>query len=115
MQGRCPLARSTPDAPRRYLSTANHLPNRSRALILQANAAARRLLGEPLVGRHWQELVIPGSHDDVQPVLEMIRAAGEVVSRFRIPGADRRLVEFDSHTRIDGDMFVTTMRPIEPP
>src|SRR5690242_10080772 len=30
LQGRCPLAPSTPDAPRRYLSTANHLPYRSR-------------------------------------------------------------------------------------
>jgi PAS domain-containing protein len=85
-----------------------------RGLILAANPAAARLLGERLVGRHWQELVIPGSEDDVQPVLDMLRTAGEAVSRFRMPGSDGRLVEFDSHTRVDGDVLETTMRPTSP-
>jgi PAS domain-containing protein len=82
-----------------------------RGLILEANQAATELLGWQLAGRHWQELVTPGSHEQVQPVLDMLRAAGEVVSRFRIPAADGCLVEFDSHTRVDGDDFITTMRP----
>lgn len=85
-----------------------------RGFILEANPAAIRLLGEPLVGRHWQELVIPGSEDQVQPVLDLVRTAGEAVSRFRMPGSDGRLVEFDSHTRVDGDVLETTMRPTEP-
>jgi hypothetical protein len=29
-----------------------------------------------------------------------------------MPASDGRLVEFDSHTRIDGDRFETTMRPL---
>lgn len=84
-----------------------------RALIIAANAAARDLLGDPLVGRHWQEIVTPGTQQDVQPVLDMIRAMGEAVSRFRIPAADGRLVEFDSHTCVDGGWFETTMRPTD--
>jgi PAS domain-containing protein len=83
-----------------------------RGLILDADRAAVELLGEPLVGRHWQELVTPGSQDQVATVLDIIRAAGEVVSRFRLPAADGQLVEFDSHTRIDGDEFETVMRPL---
>ena len=82
-------------------------------LILDANRPALALLGEPLVGRHWQELVTPGSQDEVQTVLGIIRAAGEVVSRFRMPAADGQLVEFDSHTRLDGEEFESVMRPSE--
>ncbi len=85
-----------------------------RGLILAANPAAAQLLGERLVGRHWQELVIPGSEDEVQPVLDLLRTAGEAVSRFRMPGPDGRLVEFDSHTRVDGEVLETTMRATEP-
>jgi PAS domain-containing protein len=81
-----------------------------RGLILEANQAATDLLGQVLVGRHWHELATPGSHNEVQPVLDMLRSAGEVVSRFRLPAADGRLVDFDSHTRAVGDEFETTMR-----
>ena len=80
-------------------------------LILAANPAAIRLLGGPLVGRHWQDLVTPGSTAQVAPVLAMIREAGTAVSRFRMPAADGSLVEFDSHTRYADDQFITTMRP----
>lgn len=82
-----------------------------RGLILEANEAATTMLGEDLVGRHWHDLATPGSQDQVQPVLDMLRAAGEVASRFRLPAGDGRLVEFDSHTRVEGEDFVTTMRP----
>jgi hypothetical protein len=85
-----------------------------RGLIIDANAPAAELLGEPLVGRHWQELVTPGSQEDVQTVLGIIRSAGEVVSRFRMPDAEGQLVEFDSHTRLEGEEFETTMRPSQP-
>jgi PAS domain-containing protein len=81
-----------------------------RGLILEANQAATDLLGQVLVGRHWQELATPGSQSEVQPVLDMLRSAGEVVSRFRLPAADGRLVDFDSYTRAVGDEFETTMR-----
>lgn len=86
-----------------------------RGLILEANHASTELLGDVLVGRHWHELVIPGSQAQVEQVLGMLRAMGEVVSRFRLPIADGRLVEFDSHTRLDGEVFETTMRPTELP
>ena len=82
-----------------------------RGLILDANPAATALLGQTLVGRHWHELVTPGSQEDVQPVIDQLRSAGEVVSRFRIPASDGRLVDFDSYTRADGDDFETIMRP----
>ena len=81
-----------------------------RGLIVDANQAAVDLLGRTLVGQHWHELVTPGSQDEVQPVIDMIRAAGEVVSRFRLPASDGRLVDFDSYTRVAGDEFETIMR-----
>lgn len=84
-----------------------------RGLILAANPAAQHLLGGELIGRHWHELVTPGSTDEVEPVLAMLRTVGEAVSRFRMPGAGGRLIEFDSHTRLDDDVFTTTMRPTE--
>jgi PAS domain-containing protein len=83
--------------------------------ILEANEAAEAMLGQRLPGHHWQELVTPGSQDQVAQVLAVIREADEAVSRFRMPVADGSLLEFDSHTRADGDEFVTTMRPIAGP
>jgi PAS domain-containing protein len=83
-----------------------------RGLITEANRAATRLLGAHLAGRHWQDLVTAGSQDQVQLVLDLLRETGEAVSRFRMPASDGRLVEFDSHTRLDGDRFETTMRPL---
>jgi PAS domain S-box-containing protein len=84
-----------------------------RGLILEANRAAADLLGVELVGHHWHEFVTPGSQDQVQSVLDILRDTGEVVSRFRMPTSDGHLVEFDSHTRPVGDGFETTMRPLE--
>lgn len=81
-------------------------------LILSANGAALRLLGRSLVGRHWQDVVTPGSAAQVAPILEMIREAGASVSRFRLPAADGSLVEFDSRTDVHGDELVTVMRPV---
>jgi PAS domain-containing protein len=81
-------------------------------LIVDANEAASALLGSVLVGRHWQELVVPGTHDDVAEVIDLIRDTGEVLSRFRMPGPGGDLVEFDSWTRGDGDRFETRMRPV---
>ncbi|HUR01921.1 MAG TPA: hypothetical protein VM347_05235 [Nonomuraea sp.] len=82
-------------------------------LILSANQPAVRLLGGPLVGRHWQDLVTPGSTAQVAPILAMIREAGTAISRFRMPAANGSLVEFDSHTQYASDQFTTTMRPTD--
>ena len=85
-----------------------------RGLILEANRAATDLLGVELVGHHWHEFVTPGSQDQVQSVLDILRDAGEVASRFRLPTSDGHLVEFDSYTLPVGEEFETTMRPLEP-
>ncbi len=85
-----------------------------RGLIIEANPAAADLFGLELVGRHWHELVTPGSQGEVQPVLDILRDAGTVASRFRLPASDGRLVEFDSYTHPVGDEYETTMRAIEP-
>jgi PAS domain-containing protein len=79
--------------------------------ILAANDEAERLLGSDLVGRHWQELVTAGTTDQVAAVLRLIAEAGWAVSRFRMPGSDGYLFEFDSYTAVAGDAFVTIMRP----
>jgi PAS domain-containing protein len=84
-----------------------------RGLILGANQAAIDLLGVELVGHHWHEFVTPGSQDQVQSVLDLLRDVGPVASRFRLPTADGHLVEFDSYTRPVGSEFETTMRPLE--
>ncbi len=81
------------------------------ALIVEANEAARALLGHSLVGHHWQEFVTPGSTEQVAAMLAILAEVGGAESRFRIPGADGSLVEFDSYTRVDGDWFTTVMRP----
>ena len=83
------------------------------ALIIDANEAARRLLGSPLIGHHWQEFVTPGGTGRVAEFLPIIRRAGVVNSRFRMPREDGSLVEFDSHTEVHGDRFRTVMRPRE--
>ena len=81
------------------------------ALILEANQAAQVLLGSGLVGHHWQEFVIPGSTEQVSAMLAILAAVGAAESRFRMPGADGALVEFDSYTEVDGETFTTVMRP----
>jgi PAS domain-containing protein len=83
----------------------------AQALILEANDAAERLLGRPLVGRHWQEFVTPGTTEQVGDMLAILAETGGAVSRFRMPGADGRLVEFDSFTVVDGDTFTTVIAP----
>ena len=80
------------------------------ALIVDANEAARRLLGSPLIGHHWQEFVTPGGTGRVAEFLPIIRRAGVVNSRFRMPREDGSLVEFDSHTEVHGRRFRTVMR-----
>jgi PAS domain-containing protein len=79
--------------------------------ILEANPPAERLLGAQLVGQHWQDLVTPGTTDQVAAVLRLISEVGWAVSRFRMPGRDGYLFEFDSYTEVDGDQFITVMRP----
>ena len=78
--------------------------------IISANAAAETLLGPSLVGRHWQELVTPGTTDQVAAVLRLIAEVGWAESRFRMPGPDGYLFEFDSYTEVQGDTFETIMR-----
>jgi len=80
-------------------------------LIFEANDAARAALGAELVGQHWQELVTPGTTDQVAAVLRMIADSGWALSRFRMPGPDGYLFEFDSYTEVSGDTFLTVMRP----
>jgi hypothetical protein len=84
-----------------------------RGLILEANDAALRLINPGLVGRHWHEFVLPGSTEQVNTVIDMIRSAGWAVSRYRMPSADGSLIEFDSYTRVDGDVLTTVIRPID--
>ena len=81
------------------------------ALIVWANPAAVALLGMPLVGRHWQELVTPTTEDDVMPALAVIRDTGVAISRFRMPRADGSLFELDSYTHVDDAGFETVLRP----
>lgn len=81
------------------------------AFILEANVEACELLGHELAGHHWQDFVIPGSSDEVAIVLEILARAGEAESRFRMPRSDGTLVEFDTYTTVDGENFVTVMRP----
>jgi len=86
----------------------------AQALILDANDAARGLLGHDLVGHYWQDFVTPGSSDEVAVMLAILREVGAAESRFRMPRADGHLVEFDSYTAVEGEEFVTIMRPTEP-
>ena len=83
----------------------------AQALILEASESARQFLGHELVGRHWQDFVTPGTTDEVAVMLEILAAVGAAESRFRMPRSDGSLVEFDSYTTVDGDEFVTVMRP----
>jgi hypothetical protein len=83
----------------------------AQALILEANDAARELLGSDLVGHFWQEFVTPGSTDEVAAMLGILRAVGGAESRFRMPGPGGALVEFDSYTQVEGEQFTTFMRP----
>jgi PAS domain-containing protein len=79
--------------------------------ILEANPAAEQVFGRALVGRHWQELVTPGTTDQVATVLRLIEEVGWAVSRFRMPAPDGYLFEFDSYTEVAGATFVTIIRP----
>jgi hypothetical protein len=81
------------------------------ALIFEANEPAKAMLGSEIIGRHWQDLVIAGSADEVAAMLAILAEVGAAESRFRMPGADGRLVEFDSYTTLDGATSTTVMRP----
>jgi PAS domain-containing protein len=85
------------------------------ALITWANEAAVALLGVPLVGCHWQELVTPTTEDEILPLMAVIRDAGAAVSRFRMPRGDGSIFELDSYTRLDEDGFETILRPAAAP
>jgi PAS domain-containing protein len=78
--------------------------------IFEANDAAVQLLGTPLVGRHWQELVTAGTAEQVGAVLRLIAEEGWAVSRFRMPAADGFFIEFDSYTETTDETYVTIMR-----
>jgi PAS domain-containing protein len=80
------------------------------ALILEANEAAKSLLGRDLVGHYWQEFVTPGSTEQVSAMLGILAEVGRAESRFRMPRADGSLIEFDSYTEVQGDTFTTVMR-----
>jgi len=84
----------------------------AKALILEANDLAEGFFGRPMVGHHWQEFVTPGSTEQVSATLEILSEIGAAESRFRMPRGDGSLVEFDSYTKVDGDMFVTVFRLI---
>jgi hypothetical protein len=83
----------------------------AQALILDASESARSFLGHELVGRHWQDFVTPGTTEEVTVMLEILAAVGAAESRFRMPRADGSLIEFDSYTTVEGEEFVTVMRP----
>jgi len=94
--------------------TAADLPSvryDAQALILEANPAAQAFLGRELVGRHWQDFVTPGSTEQVTVMLAILADVGAAESRFRMPRSDGTLVEFDSYTTVQGEEFVTVMRP----
>ncbi len=83
----------------------------AQGLILEANDAAISLLGRTMVGRHWQDLVTPGSTEQVSAMLAILADVGAAESRFRMPGVEGSLVEFDSYTEVDGERYVTVLRP----
>ncbi len=83
----------------------------AQALIHEANPAVAALLGQRLVGRHWQEFVTAGTTEQVSDMLAILAQVGAAESRFRMPGPDGSLVEFDSFTTFDGECFTTVMRP----
>ena len=115
--GRRWVARRDPDAaPRSDAgwwrdSTLPRVRYDGRALIFEANDAATALLGKSLIGHHWQEFVTPGSTEQVSAMLAILAEAGAAESRFRMPGADGSLVEFDSYTEVDGETYTTIIRP----
>lgn len=82
----------------------------AQGLILEANEAATTLVGRSMVGHHWQELVTPGSTEQVSAMLAILAEVGAAESRFRMPGADGALIEFDSYTEVDGERYVTVIR-----
>ena len=81
-------------------------------LVLEANPAARQLLGEDIVGQHWQDLATPGAAPRVAEFMAIIERLGTVISRFRMPSASGALVEFDSFSQVEGSSVVTIMRPL---
>jgi PAS domain-containing protein len=85
----------------------------AQALIAEANAPAEQLFGRSMVGHYWQEFVTPGSTEQVSTMLEILAAIGAAESRFRMPRSDGSLVEFDSYTEVQGEEFLTIIRPIE--
>src|SRR4029078_4348069 len=52
-----------------------------RGLITEANAEARALLGSPLVGHHWHELVTAGTSDAGDAVIDVLREGGWALCR----------------------------------
>jgi PAS domain-containing protein len=101
-------------APKWWLDTS--LPRvryDAQALIAEANKPAEDLFGRSMVGHYWQEFVTPGSTEQVTTMLEILAEVGAAESRFRMPRSDGSLVEFDSYTEVQGEEFLTVIRPIE--
>ena len=84
----------------------------AQALILEANEAATEWIGRPMVGHHWQEFVTSGTSEQVSAMLTILAEVGSAESRFRMPGRDGALAEFDSYTEVDGETYTTVIRPI---
>ncbi|MEA2675858.1 MAG: hypothetical protein QOI92_3050 [Chloroflexota bacterium] len=81
------------------------------SLIVEANAAALRLLGDDLIGRHWHELALPSSLDQRLQMRDFYVAQGGAESTFRLVGGSGRLVDYDYRLRWQGDRFTTIMAP----
>ncbi len=82
------------------------------SLIVEANDAALVLLGQDLVGRHWQELALPSSLDQRLQMRDYYVEHGGAESTFRLIGASGELVDYDYRLSWGGDHFVTIMSPV---
>jgi PAS domain-containing protein len=87
----------------------------AQALILEANEPAEAFFGRAMVGHHWQEFVTPGSTEQVGAMLDILAEVGAAESRFRMPRGDGSLIEFDSYTEVDGEVFETVFRRVPSP
>jgi PAS domain-containing protein len=81
------------------------------SLIVEANAAALRLLGHDLIGRHWHELALPSSLDQRLQMRDFYVAHGGAESTFRLIGGSGQLVDYDYRLRWHGDRYTTILAP----
>ncbi len=84
------------------------------ALIVDANRHAAAYLGaSQLVGRYWYEILVDTAGQDGARFRDLVRDLGEVESTWQLIGRDGRRREYDHHTHVEGELFVTVMRPHE--